>query len=192
MKSVLARGHYLGYKVINKADSKCHNYDYLCSFKYPVYLNRITVFNCTLCSFSVMGSIWQVWNNADLLKTSKRIYWNISTEFSKETKHAQCSRELPFLLCLELRVSSDEKFLEKVYVCAPTAMHRECSSSHFHKHWGNYYSWTLQSGDWHPLNTDMIDESSHQLEFWVGNAGAKAGFLIPLVSDSVCDLQQQM
>lgn len=78
MKSVLTRGHYLGYKAEHKADSKCHNFDYLHTFKSLVYLNRITVFNCTLCSFSVMTPTWAVFGKsgkiADLLKTSKWIY----------------------------------------------------------------------------------------------------------------------
>lgn len=57
------------------------------------------------------------------------------------------------------------------HVCSPAAMCRECSSSCFLKHWGNYASWILQCGDWHHLNTGMIDEISCQLESWVGNAG---------------------
>lgn len=64
MTSVLAKDHYLGYKVKHKADRKCHYYNYLHSFKSPVYLNRITVFNCTLCSFTVMAPTWAVFGKS--------------------------------------------------------------------------------------------------------------------------------
>lgn len=78
IKSVLVRGHHLGYKFKHKADSKCQNYNYLHSFKSAVYLNTITVFNCTLCCCSVMAPTWTVFGKSGkmqiYLKTSKRIY----------------------------------------------------------------------------------------------------------------------
>lgn len=62
--------------------------------QYPVYLNKIRVVNCPLCVLSVMAPTWIKWYSARLENTWT--FWNTSTDFTKETSPAQCSKELLF------------------------------------------------------------------------------------------------
>lgn len=61
--------------------------------------------------------------------------------------------------------------MRSLYVCRVT--HSPVQGMLFFPFFGTEVtaSWILQPGDWHPLNTEMIDEISCQLESWVGNAG---------------------